>query len=226
MRSHLSRGNILFFCFLGVALLGVLFSRFLWPFQGSQIPDATLPGSPTNNVINNISNAIVNENSHPGTSSWQIVNKEATVQIQAYAGATSVSPGQKLTFYVSTQHEGTRYSISIYRLGWYGGLDGRLISFRASQIGHAQGYFDASTKHLVGVEYARDRGIGLGFLGADAADWQIRFEPDSMGVPNRTIICYKVLTQSHDLALDPLYGKDDTRVTSLWRDPVVVNVSA
>lgn len=72
-----------------------------------------------------------------------------------------------------------------------------------------------------GVEHARNLGVGLAFLGANASYWQMRFEPDSAGVPDRTIVCYKVETQHHDLARDPLYGKDNTRVTSLWRDPVL-----
>jgi hypothetical protein len=72
-----------------------------------------------------------------------------------------------------------------------------------------------------GVEYARDHGVGLAFLGADAAYWQMRFEPDSAGIKDRTIVCYKVETSHHDLARDPLYGKDNTRVTTEWRDPLL-----
>lgn len=71
------------------------------------------------------------------------------------------------------------------------------------------------------VEQARDKGVGLAFLGADAAYWQMRFEPDSAGVPDRTIVCYKVLTTDHDLADDPLFGQDNTRLTTLWRDPAL-----
>ncbi len=72
-----------------------------------------------------------------------------------------------------------------------------------------------------GVESARDHGVGLAFLGADAAYWQMRFEPDSSGVPDRTVVCYKVGTSISDLALDPFYGRDNTRITSEWRDPVL-----
>ncbi len=386
MRFQFSRENVLFLGFIGVALLALLLSLVLRPFPHPQASDPQVPATPTSNIINN---TIMNENIHPGTSSWEIPgDKEATTQIQAYADATSVSPGQKLTFYVSTQIEGTSYSISIYRLGWYEGLGGRLMSFQANQIGHAQGYYDPNTKRLVGcnscrvdtqtglveahwqasyrltvpsdwttgvylakftdandmqtyapfdvrgnahsayvavtsdttyaaynnwggyslypfnslntnglgrgvkvsfdrpyaqgygsgyvlqfevdairwleqqgydlsyissvdlhedpaqllqhraylslphdeywskemrdgVEKARDQGVGLAFLGANASYWQIRFERDTAGVPNRTIVCYKVQTMYHDLALDPLYGKDNTRVTSQWRDPVL-----
>jgi N,N-dimethylformamidase beta subunit-like protein len=379
MRLQLSRENVLFLGSLGVVLLALLFVQVLWPF-----PDSQVPATPLSNII-------ANENAHLGTNSWQIpYNEGASTQIQAYAGATSVSPGQNLTFYVSTQKEGTLYSISIYRLGWYAGLGGRLMSLQAHQIGHAQGYYDPSTNRLVGcnscrvdtqiglveahwqpsytltvpsdwttgvylakftgasdmqtyapfvvrgnahstyvvvtsdttdeaynnwggnslygynssgdetngvgravkvsfdrpyvqgfgssfvlqfeadaihwferqgydlsysssvdlhedpaqllqhraylsighdeywtkemrdgVEHARDHGVGLAFLEADAAYWQMRFEPDSAGVPNRTIACYKVETGNHDLARDPLYGKDNTRVTARWRDPVL-----
>src|SRR5258706_5319813 len=106
MRVQLSRENVLFAGFLGVVLLAVMLSQVLWHAPHSQVPAAP------------ISNAIVNENENLGTNSWQIPKGQgATTQIQAYASATSVSPGQKLTFYISTQMEGTAYSISFYRLG-------------------------------------------------------------------------------------------------------------
>jgi hypothetical protein len=72
-----------------------------------------------------------------------------------------------------------------------------------------------------GAENARDSGVGMVFLGADASYWQIRYAPDSAGVPNRTIICYKVETGNSDLTRDPFYFFDRSRVTSLWRDPVL-----
>src|ERR1700730_3125963 len=117
MRLQWNRGNVAFFGVIGVALLAVIVSLFYWPFSHSQ----PLIAAPTNNVI-------VTENENLGTNGWQIPQGEgSTTQIQAYASATSISPGQRLTFYVSTQIEGTDYSISFYRLGWYGGLGGRLM---------------------------------------------------------------------------------------------------
>ena len=42
------------------------------------------------------------------------------------------------------------------------------------------------------VEAARDRGINLGFFGANTAYWQIRFETSPVtGQANRTQVCYK-----------------------------------
>lgn len=344
-------------------------------------------------------NPISLENAHAGTDGWQIPpGKEASTQIQAYANATSVLPGRKLTFYVSTQKEAAPYSIEIFRLGWYGGAGGRLMTVQSNLLGHMQGYYDESTHKLIGchsclidtktklieanwhpsytlvvpskwttgvylakfiestglqtyvpfdvrgnsfstylavtpdttyaayddwggyslydynsanangqensneeqatgqaavkvsfdrpyiegqgasqvllyeadaihwmerqgydlsyisnvdlhenpvqllghkvylslghdeywtkemrdgVENARNKGISLAFFGANASYWQMRFESDSKGNPDRTVVCYKVQTDLNDLARDPLYGKDNTRVTAQWRDPVL-----
>ena len=65
-----------------------------------------------------MSNPIAAENALAGSSAWQLT-QIATTQIQAYASAQSVAPGQTITFFVSTQIAGTGYSVSIFRLGWY-----------------------------------------------------------------------------------------------------------
>ncbi len=384
MRLRLVLGVVVFFIVVAVVLAGSMFGPGLFASRTSGGDSQTLVTS---------GNPIVIENAHLGTDSWMIPRgKESTTQIQAYASATSVLPGQKLTFYVSTQVEGTAYSIDIYRLGWYAGFGGRLMTSVLFQTGHAQGYYDSAKYLLVdchschvdpktglveanwqpsytlavppdwttgiylakftdangkqtyvpfdvrgnshslyvavtpdttyaayndwggyslyqagsstpseattnmqrgvkvsfdrpytvddgssqvlvfeadaihwmerqgydlsyisdvdlhekpaqvldhraylslghdeywtkemrdGVEHARDSGVGLAFLGADAGFWQMRFEPDSAGRPDRTIVCYKVQTIHNDLALDPLYGRDNTRLTTQWRDPAL-----
>jgi hypothetical protein len=68
------------------------------------------------------------------------------------------------------------------------------------------------------VEHARNRGVSLGFFGADTSNWQIRFEPSAAtGVPDRTIVCYK------DASLDPVEKDSNLRhlTTTLFRDPPV-----
>jgi hypothetical protein len=62
------------------------------------------------------------------------------------------------------------------------------------------------------VEHARDSGLGLVFLGANAVNWNIRLEPDSRGDTDRIVVCYK------SAPLDPLYGKDNANVTVEWRE--------
>jgi hypothetical protein len=63
-----------------------------------------------------------------------------------------------------------------------------------------------------GVERARDAGVGLAFIGANASYWQIRFEQDGNGVADRTIVCYKSALR------DPDFWWDRSRLTVQWRD--------
>lgn len=404
MKPRLITSLILLFLTVGLALTVFLVGPDL-VINGGRVQAKLAPQG----LSTSQGNPIQRENAHQGTTAWQIPpGKEASVEIQAYAGAPSVPIEHWITFYVSTEKEGAPYSVSIYRLGWYNGLGGRLMAQQTNLIGHAQGYYGTTvhlgiSKHVLvnctscivdartglveanwqpsyklyiptawttgvylakfievggkqtyvpfdvignfkslgvvvtpdttyqayntwggyslynndttgaspgetdlsvpyrehgellravkvsfdrpyvqeagsaqvlayeldairwmekkgydlsymsdvnlqtdsaqllqhttyislghdeywtkemrdGVEYARDHGVGLAFLGADDVYWQMRFEPDSQGVPNRTIVCYKVASTAHNLALDPLYGKDNSRVTAEWRDPVI-----
>ena len=163
MRSYIS--TIGFYVFIAAALIVLVFGAGLIPFpfkRGGTTPPP-LPATVTSR-----DDAIVRENALPGTTGWEIPDaKAATTEIQAYTNATSVLPGHTLTFYVSTQ-KGTPYSIGIYRLGWYGGLGGRLMFFQANLTGHAQGYYDGSLGHLVNCSSCRvDLNTGL-----VEANWQ------------------------------------------------------
>lgn len=78
-------------------------------------------------------------------------------------------------------------------------------------VGHDE-YWSARMRQ--NVEKARDKGISLGFFGANACFWQIRFDlsPISRAM-NRTIVAYK-----ENATLDPYR---DRRRTTLWRNPPV-----
>jgi len=107
-------------------------------------------------------NSIVLENSKPGTNQWDIPGGyEATTEIQAFAGSTSVAPKEKISFYVSVQVPNTLYTISFYRLGWYAGLGGRLMESIPGNVGIAQGYYDAKNKRLVCNSCTIGTGTGL-----------------------------------------------------------------
>src|SRR5881398_198440 len=47
-------------------------------------------------------------------------------EIKGYASASSVNKGGRITFFV-TVNPSQRYTIDVYRLGWYGGKGGRLL---------------------------------------------------------------------------------------------------
>jgi hypothetical protein len=63
------------------------------------------------------------------------------------------------------------------------------------------------------VTAARDKGMNIAFLGANAMFRRTRLEPTAIG-DNRLIVCYKT-----SYALDPMYGKQNDLVTSDWREP-------
>ncbi|MEB2284748.1 MAG: hypothetical protein B6D46_13405 [Polyangiaceae bacterium UTPRO1] len=86
----------------------------------------------------------------------------------------------------------------------------RLLRSRAFlSVGHDE-YWSAAMYDA--IERARDRGVNLGFFGANAAYWQVRFEPSAAGAPDRIMVCYK------DATLDPVQG---AAATVQWRDPLV-----
>lgn len=79
-----------------------------------------------------VGNPILLENEQPGSSGWQLkqsghrVSNDKTQQIKGFASAVSVNQGESLTFYV-TVNPATTYAIDVYRIGWYGGMGGRLL---------------------------------------------------------------------------------------------------
>lgn len=80
-------------------------------------------------------NVIQIENSLPGTPYWRQKKHSLNGEIQAYADKVSVARGESLNFYVDCQDPTA--TIAIYRVGWYNGLGGRLMSppttFRAGR---------------------------------------------------------------------------------------------
>ena len=84
------------------------------------------------------SNPVQIENAKPGTTDWlltRVVRHDDELYelgwqrrkgIEAYASRTSVKAGDTLDIHVSTS-PAARYSVSIYRLGYYGGAGARLM---------------------------------------------------------------------------------------------------
>ncbi len=77
-------------------------------------------------------------------------------------------------------------------------------------LGHDEYWSPPEREH---VTAARDAGVNLAFLGANAMFRRTRLAPTKLG-PNRLVICYKTSYQQ-----DPMYGRDNALVTSDWREP-------
>jgi hypothetical protein len=71
-------------------------------------------------------NPVQRENARPGNRGWEIPAGAGTV-ITGYASETSVAPGDTVRLHVAAP-PGSRYRVLVYRLGWYGGIGGRLIA--------------------------------------------------------------------------------------------------
>jgi hypothetical protein len=86
----------------------------------------------------------------------------------------------------------------------------RLLQHRALfSLGHDEYW---STAMRDGAEAARDHGVNLAFMGANAVYRHIRFEDSPVG-PDRHEVDYKTAVE------DPLFGIDPAEVTSQWREP-------
>ena len=85
-------------------------------------------------------------------------------------------------------------------------------------VGHDEYWSAAMRDH---VEAARDRGVHVVFLGADACYWQIRFEPNAAGARDRTIVAYKEAAGTDDPLAKDGDPRNDRLVTGRWRDPPV-----
>jgi hypothetical protein len=88
----------------------------------------TATATPTSSCINayRATNAIVAENTCPGTADWGVDRPFGPDDaIEAYPAPASVNIGETVSLYVSTT--APSYSFAIYRIGWYQGLGGRLM---------------------------------------------------------------------------------------------------
>src|SRR5258705_4150258 len=65
------------------------------------------------------------ENQRTGTSRWGLQNPALSHEMEGYAEATSVEPGDTLGLHVSSGSP--RYTVEVFRMGWYRGAGGRLV---------------------------------------------------------------------------------------------------
>jgi hypothetical protein len=78
----------------------------------------------------------VSENALKGDPSWKIRHKGAADAMIGYAGQASVLPGQEITLYASTTARS--FTVTAYRMGWYGGDLARQLYKSGTVPGHRQ----------------------------------------------------------------------------------------
>ncbi|MFI5828852.1 N,N-dimethylformamidase beta subunit family domain-containing protein [Streptomyces sp. NPDC051578] len=65
------------------------------------------------------------ENARPGNSDWHVTKAGPARAIEGFADKVSVLPGESFGLHVSTT--APRFTVSAYRMGWYGGARARLV---------------------------------------------------------------------------------------------------
>ncbi len=89
------------------------------------------------------------ENRKPGTSAWRIPKKLTGPRIAGYADHISAHHGQRVRLYVSTKAK--TFRVQAFRLGYYGGKQGRLVWHSHKLAGHKQEHCP-HTKHTYMVQ--------------------------------------------------------------------------
>jgi hypothetical protein len=77
-----------------------------------------------NGVLIPTSDAIVAENAKPGHL-WWVTSPQGAGDIEGYADQVSAVPGDTVTLFVSTR--AATFHVEAYRMGYYGGIGGRLV---------------------------------------------------------------------------------------------------
>ncbi|HJP77175.1 MAG TPA: N,N-dimethylformamidase beta subunit family domain-containing protein [Pseudonocardiaceae bacterium] len=109
------------------------------PAQSSSTsaPGTSAPAAGTSLTAYGVSaNWMVEENKKPGSPAWRISDTPATGKIEGFASQVYASAGQSVNFYVNTT--APKFKIEAYRVGYYGGVGGRLVWSSAEQTGKAQ----------------------------------------------------------------------------------------
>ncbi|AGY56707.1 N,N-dimethylformamidase beta subunit family domain-containing protein [Gloeobacter kilaueensis] len=129
--------------------------------SGSGTITATASGltSASGTLTVSTGNPIYLENLKPGTTNWQIPSgSKSGGEIAGFAGALSVNKGEALPLMVSFDVYGSggspsqilgQYTVEVYRLGYYGGTGGRLMT----TLGPINGYRQADC--LIGDQATR-----------------------------------------------------------------------
>jgi len=164
--------------------------------------------TPTAYAQASTNNPIVEENQQPGTDDWRLRtgyswSDDVSRQVQGYASATSINKGQQIDFHITVDPI-QQYNIEIYRMGWYGGLGGRLLR----SVGPLTGVTQPSP--------TLDTTIGL----VDC-DWSVSYTLD---VPDSWTsgIYLAVLTNQQKYQSSVIFVvRDDARVADLlYQQPV------
>lgn len=98
--------------------------------------EAAIDGSDARGDSARPPNPVSDENDLPGAVDWALTSPATQREIEGYPSSPSVAPGQPIQIFVNTAS--ARYSVAVYRLGWYQGKGARLVQPPVERDGHVQ----------------------------------------------------------------------------------------
>ncbi|MEU7062231.1 N,N-dimethylformamidase beta subunit family domain-containing protein [Streptomyces sp. NPDC046161] len=103
------------------------------------------------------------ENARPGNADWHVTKAGPARAIEGFADKVSVLPGESFSLHVSTT--APRFTVSAYRMGWYGGARARLVwrSQALTGVRQPEHTVDSGTR-MVRTHWARTATV-------DTKDW-------------------------------------------------------
>ena len=151
---------------------------------------------------------IVEENLRPGTRDWQIADdRKMWSKISGYADATSINLGESTDLHVSTA--APSWVVSAYRIGYYGGMGGRLVWRSDTQTGVVQPRHSFDTKTRTAT-----------------AGWptSLTIEPDSTWPPGQYLL--RLESSDGGATFVPLVIRDDESHSDLLMQSAVTTWQA
>ncbi|WP_344466381.1 N,N-dimethylformamidase beta subunit family domain-containing protein [Kitasatospora kazusensis] len=119
--------------------------------------------SPSASASASASASTVSENARPGNADWAVTKAGPQQAIEGFADRVSVLPGEQFGLHVSTTAAG--FTVSAYRMGWYGGARARLVWKSGRIAGRKQPAATVDQKtRMVRTGWARTTAV-------DTTDW-------------------------------------------------------
>lgn len=122
------------------AAAGVHYYRVTAVAAGSETTSSAPAGATPQSASCETENAIVRENCLPGEPDWHVApgSTVAASGIEAFTTQASIDAGESVDVKVDTGVHGIPYRVDVFRTGWYGGAQARLVGVLPDRVGVKQ----------------------------------------------------------------------------------------
>ncbi|HXI14603.1 MAG TPA: N,N-dimethylformamidase beta subunit family domain-containing protein [Thermoanaerobaculia bacterium] len=115
-------------------------------------------------------NPIQLENRKAGSSAWLPRDPALLHEIEGYASRTSINRGEQISLFVNTPD--SSYTLQVFRMGWYGGLGGRVMTLPITLRGVRQVIPTADpVTGLIECNWRSPYILSIPYKAADPTEW-------------------------------------------------------